>query len=104
MVTATHAARVLFEHFPALATEAAIGALWGAACVAHASTGAPAPAEFPGPDEATAWTEICAGAVRSNDDHVIKLAYTCRCENRRYRNPLYRAVAARLVAAGRALS
>lgn len=49
----------------------------------------------------TPWPDIFAGAVPSNDDHVIKMVYTCHRESTRYGNPLYQAAAARLVAVGK---
>jgi hypothetical protein len=48
------------------------------------------------------WEKIFADAVHSNDDHVIKMTYTCHCEKIRYGNPLYHQAAARLVAVGKA--
>jgi hypothetical protein len=104
MVTASHAARVLFERFPHLASHDALHALWRAACAAYASVGAPPPAEPPVVVVAAtpSWPEIFAGAVVNNDDHVIKMTYTCDCEGRRYGNPVYQAAAARLVAVGKA--
>lgn len=102
MVTATHAARVLFTRFPELATTDAIGALWGAVCAAYASIGAPPPAELPLSSETLPWTDIFGRAIPSNDSHVIKMTYTCHSESARYGSALYRAVAARLVAAGTA--
>ena len=47
------------------------------------------------------WPEIFAAAVANNDDHVIKMVYTCHRESARYGNPLYQAAAARLVAVGK---
>ena len=44
--------------------------------------------------------DIGSPSVPSNDDHVIKMAYTCHRESTRYGNPLYQAAAARLVAVG----
>ena len=102
MVTATHAARVLFEAYPHLASAEALTAFWEAGCAAYASVGAPALTSAPLPAESPPWSRIFAGAVQSNDDHVIKLAYSCHRESIRYANPLYQAVAARVVAAGRA--
>jgi hypothetical protein len=100
MVTATHAARVLFEHFPQLVSDDALATLWGAACAAYASVGAPPVSEAALPAETPPWEDIFAGAVPSNDAHVIKMTYTCHCESAQYGNPLYRAAAARLVAVG----
>ena len=102
IVTATHAARVLFEGYPQLASAEALTAFWKAGCAAYASVGAPALSPASLPTESLPWSRIFAGAVRSNDSHVIKLAYSCHCESSRYANPLYQAAAARLVAAGRA--
>jgi hypothetical protein len=48
------------------------------------------------------WDKISAQAVGNNDDHVIKMTYTCRCEAKQCGNPLYQASAARLVAVGKA--
>jgi questin oxidase-like protein len=102
MVTAGHAARVLFGRFPQLASSDAIAALWVAACAAYAAVGAPHLTELPLPAEIPPWQRIFADAIISNDDHVIKMTYTCHCESARYENPRYRAAAARLAAAGRA--
>jgi hypothetical protein len=46
-------------------------------------------------------SDIGSPSVPSNDDHVIKMAYTCHRESTRYGNPLYQAAAARLVAVGK---
>lgn len=102
MVTATHAARVLFEAYPELASAEALTAFWEAGCAAYASVGAPALTPTSLLFESLPWSRIFAYAVQSNDDHVIKLAYSCHCENIRYANPLYQAAATRQVNAGRA--
>jgi hypothetical protein len=101
LVTTAHAARIVFSRYPQLATREAADALWLAACAAYASVGAPFPQSPSLPAELPNWLEICAGAVACNDDHVVKMTYTCRCEEANYSDPLYRAVAARLVAAGK---
>lgn len=104
MVTSCHAARVLFGRFPHLATERALHALWAAACAAYASIGAPALTEAPpAVPDAPPWPQVCSGAVASNDDHVIKMTYTCRCEGEHYGGALYRVAAARLVTTGRSI-
>jgi hypothetical protein len=102
MVTTVHAARVLFGRFPELATDDAIRALWVGACAAYASVGAAPLSEVALASEVPPWEKIFADAVSSNDDHVIKMTYTCHCETIRYGNPLYHAAAARLVAVGKA--
>jgi len=101
MITATHAARVLFERLPGLATPAAAQALWGAWLAAYATVGAP---PFEGREPAGSardWPDIFAAAVASDDDHVIKLTFSCGREAQAYRDDLaYRVVATRLVGLG----
>ena len=46
--------------------------------------------------------KIFADPVISNNDHVIKMTYTCHCESVRLENLRYQATAARLAAAGTA--
>lgn len=102
MVTATHAARIVFDRFPDLADDIALRAFWGAVCAAYASVGAPPVTEAVPLSEPLPWRDIVGKAVAGNDDHVIKMTYTCRCESGRTGNPLYRAAAARLVTIGKA--
>lgn len=96
MVTATHAARRLFSILPAAQVRKLEGEFWFAFCAAYVSVGAP---ELAVPDPAEGalpeWRELCEGAVASNNDHVIKLIYTCYREAQRDPLPLYRQVAAR---------
>jgi hypothetical protein len=103
MVTATHAARILFDRYPNLATQHALRSLWGAVCAAYASVGAPLLTEVVVQGDVPSWNEVFAGAILSNDDHVIKMSYTCHCEAKHYRNPIYQAAAARLVEIGSSL-
>ena len=63
--------------------------------------GPPPLTEYPLPSELQPWERIFADAVVNNDDHVIKMTYTCYSEGAHYRNKLYHAAAARLVAIGR---
>jgi hypothetical protein len=101
LVTTAHAARVVFARYPQLATKQAAETLWLAACAAYASIGAPAAQPLNPPAELQDWPSICARAAACNDDHVVKMTYTCRCEEAQHGDPLYRAAAARLVAAGK---
>jgi len=101
LVTTSHAARILFTRYPQLLTRQAADALWLAACAAYASVGAPLSQPPIVPDDVADWPEICGGAVARNDDHVIKMVYTCRCEEAHYGDPIYRAAAARLTTAGK---
>jgi hypothetical protein len=100
LVTTCHAARVVFCKYPELLTKKAAEALWLAACAAYASIGAPMPMSPSLSAWLPNWPDICTRAVACDDDHVIKMTYTCRCEEAHYGDVLYRAAAARLVAAG----
>ena len=96
MVTAVHVARVILERFPSLATPALSQALWAEWCAAYATVGAPPLEEPAAEDRPLGWAPICASAVRQNNDHVIKLTYTCRAEEARYGDAFYRQAAGRL--------
>jgi hypothetical protein len=71
--------------------------LWVALCAAYATVRKPLDIEAAAPDVDAGWNEVCRRAAASNDDHVIKMTYTCLCEDRRAPSPLYLASAARLV-------
>jgi hypothetical protein len=96
-VTATHAARTLFARLPKIQVAALLPPLWIALCAAYASVRQPARDETSTLTVDLEWHEICRLAVASDDDHVIKMTYTCLCEDQRRPSPLYRAAAARLV-------
>jgi len=96
-VTATHAARILFTELPAPLVERLLPDFWLALCAAYATVRKPASADVEVLDVALEWSELCQMAIASNDDHVIKMTYTCFCEDRRDPSPLYRASAARLI-------
>jgi Questin oxidase-like len=98
VVTSTHALRVLSPLLddPAAASRCLLQA-FGAVYVAM---GTPAV----NPEEARArmgasappsWEAIAAAAAASNDEHMIKLVYTCREEASAYRQPMYQAFAAK---------
>lgn len=95
-VTATHAARILLAQLPDALAEQLLPGLWIALCAAYATVRQPANVETDSPDAVVGWNDVCRMAVASNDDHVIKFAYTCLCEDRHLASPLYLASAARL--------
>ena len=96
MVTSVHAARIVLERFPRLATPALSQALWGEWCTAYATIGAP-PFDEPATEGSLLpFGSIAAAAVQQNNDHVVKLTYTCREEEARYGDDFYRRTAARL--------
>ncbi|CAE6750964.1 questin oxidase family protein [Paraburkholderia haematera] len=96
-VTATHAARILLAQLPDTSAKQLLPGLWIALCTAYATVGRPANVETDSSDVTVSWSDVRRMAVASNDDHVIKMAYTCLCEDRHHPSPLYLASAARLV-------
>jgi Questin oxidase-like len=97
LVTATRAARILFAQLDDSLIKQLLPSMWVALCAAYATVGRPADAIANVPDLDIDWSDVCGMAVASNDDHVIKMTYTCICEDRRDPSPLYLASAARLV-------
>jgi hypothetical protein len=98
-VTGTHAARILFAQLPESLVEQLLPGLWIALCAAYATVRKPLDVELNLPEVESHWDEVCGRAVLSDNDHVVKMTYTCLAEDRRHRNasPLYLACAARLV-------
>ncbi len=98
VVTSAHALRVLspFLDDPAAASRWLLQA-FGAVYVAMGT-----PALKPDEDRARAeasappsWEAIANAAAASNDEHVIKMVYTCREEAGAYRQPIYQSFAAK---------
>lgn len=103
-VTASHAARVVA---PYVDETLLARSLWLALAAAYVSTGSPrlpdrqarhALRTRSAPD----WSDVAAAALRTNDDHVSKIVFSCRSEDAAYRDPLYRVVAWRAAERGRA--
>ncbi|SDY51161.1 Protein of unknown function [Collimonas sp. OK242] len=103
IVTGLHAARRVLAHLPATLAQRLLPDLWIAVCAAYVSIGAP-PLATPHAtlaeedilaDNADTWQDLFTTAIASADDHVIKMVYTCYCENLRAPSPLYPAAAAR---------
>lgn len=96
-VTATRAARIVFAQLHDNLVVQLLPRLWVALCAAYAAVGGLTDTDAGVPVADIGWSEVCRRAVASNDDHVIKMTYTCLCEDRREPSPLYLAAAARLV-------
>ena len=97
MVTGTYAARLLLTQIPADLAERFYPALWVAIAAAYVSVGAPREESVAIPEHVVEWDDILAQAILADDDHVIKMVYTCHAESLAAPNPLYRAAAARLL-------
>ena len=91
-VTGCHAARLLVRF--ARDREAAVRRLWVALAAAYAGEGAPAIEGWHlDGSETLDWPEIHARAARCDDEHDVKLAYTCWREWQESGDDLYRRVA-----------
>ena len=97
MVTAVQAARSVLPCCGA--PETATRYLWQAIAAAYLSIGKPAIPEMPALDPADApeWPSILEAACEAEDEHVIKIVYSCWAEHAAYNDPLYRAVAGRAI-------
>jgi hypothetical protein len=99
-VTACHALRLLQPLIPD--RDAAIACFWRDVLAAYVGSGCPPLGDHriePGanPD----WDAILAGAILCEDEHDVKLAYTCWREWQRNGDEAYREAAARRVLAGK---
>jgi hypothetical protein len=100
LVTACHALRAVL---PALTdAAAALRAFWpawaAALVVARSTSRQPAVSDEPG----AAWPALVARTLGSDDDHVIKMVFTCQEEHARTGDPRYLRAASRLLAVGQA--
>ena len=101
LVTACHALRIVL---PALADPAAalraFWPVWAAAWVVARGTRKAGVGDDPQPP--ADWPGMVAVALRSDDDHVIKMVFTCKEEHERSGDPRYAHAASRLLAVGKA--
>ncbi|MQR02678.1 questin oxidase family protein [Glaciimonas soli] len=103
IVTGLYATRRIFEHLPKYVGNQLLPDLWLGFCVAYASIGAP-PLTLKhvmpiSENDSAAWSHLHALAITSDNDHVIKMVYTCwrEAQHASPPSPLYFAAAARLV-------
>lgn len=78
---------------------AALRWIWQALAAAYLSIGKPpVPVHHsPGATNAPGWPEILNWTLEADDEHVIKLVYSCWVEDRAYADSLYRTVAVSMV-------
>ena len=94
-ITGCHALRLILEY--CADKEIALRYFWSGLAIAFLSTG---PKELRPTNETSQkldWKEIHNRVCDSDDDHVIKLAYSCEQEWRHYQTDGYQAVASKLV-------
>ena len=93
-VTATHAFRIVLPYLSD--RYKAINYLWIAICAAYITFGTPSYTRENIVDEqGLQWEDILRKASESNNEHVIKLVYSCHEEIKVYGDPLYIKAAAR---------
>jgi hypothetical protein len=97
-LTSTHALRIAWPHVPDPA--AAARYQFQALCAAYISIGTPPLLTEAEQARLTRqavppWSAIAAAAIRSSDEHVIKLVYSAREEDAAYGHALYRYAAAK---------
>lgn len=107
IVTGVNAARQILPYLESETIARSSQDLWIALCAAYVSVGAPALKDiaayesemlmlYPDPD---AWPTLFGRAININDDHVIKLTYTCSQEASLSSSVLYQAVVMDMLAA-----
>ena len=99
MVTGTYAARSVLAQLPEELAGQLGPSIWTAFCAAFVSVGAPKPVSRNTPEISAGWPEILKRATESQDDHVIKMVYTCFRESRRDPDSPYLASASRILRA-----
>lgn len=86
-VTGCHALRLLLPFVDD--QEALLRAYWRALLTAYLSTGSVPIDQKIELDYVLEWPTLLEQAVASNNDHVIKMIYTCWREEQQYHNPAY---------------
>ncbi|MDY6854745.1 MAG: questin oxidase family protein [Thermodesulfobacteriota bacterium] len=93
-VTATHAFRIVLPYLSD--RYKAINYLWIAICAAYITFYTPSyTRENIFDEQGLQWEDILKKASESNNEHVIKLIYSCHEENKVYGDPLYIKAAAK---------
>ncbi|MFZ6779474.1 questin oxidase family protein [Undibacterium sp. Ji83W] len=100
IVTGVNAARQVIAYLDQKTLASKLQELWIALCVAYVSVGAPAVIDAAIYEshmrakhrQLCSWSDLFARAKESNDDHVIKLTYTCALEISLRPNLLYQMV------------
>ena len=109
IVTSLHALRIIRSYLEPQFAQTLMAPMWVAACAAYVAIGspsidgraalvAPKTANETAAPENSAWPALLSRAVESDDDHVVKMVYTCWREHAREPLPAYLTVAACLVA------
>lgn len=76
-VTGLHAVAIVQEHIPALTIEQVLPGSWLALVLLTVMLGVPELKELATSNEPTNWPALLSEAITRNDDHGIKLTWTC---------------------------
>jgi len=95
VVTSSHALRVLKPYF--LNFDGCLRFYWQAVCAVYITIGSPEISEVKKEGLLPEWNIILEKACLSNNDHIIKFAYSCWEEEKCYGGTLYRQCASKKV-------
>ncbi len=113
LVTGLHALRIVFAHLPSELIANLMPKLWPSIAAAYVTVGAPSLLKFEQAQSQAeeylqqakqdlSWPSLLKRACASDNDHLIKLSYSCYAEQQNLQKqatPLYQAVVARLLGA-----
>ncbi|MDF1761605.1 MAG: questin oxidase family protein [Coxiellaceae bacterium] len=94
-VTSCHAMRLLLPYVEDKA--AALHAYWHAICAAYVTVGSPQLNTVSADQPVLPWEQIKQKVLNSDNDHTIKLTYTCWQQFDHTKDPVYHQVATQLV-------
>lgn len=93
LVTGTHALETVMDKLPAAMHTRTLAHFWVAYCAAYVSIGAPEPASVPADGPAPDWAPCITAALKSPNDHLIKMVHTCMAQHARHGDAAYGAAA-----------
>jgi hypothetical protein len=96
LVTGCHALSVFLQHLPEDRHAETLFYFWVGFCAGYVTCGAPQPADIQGAANVD-WDTVAAAVRKSDKDHDIKLAYSCRALYQQTHDPAYLAAAAHLL-------
>ncbi len=89
LVTGTHALETVLDQLPAAMHTRTLAHFWVAFCAAYVSIGAPEVASIPAEGAAPDWQPCIAAALKSPNDHLIKMVHTCKAQHARHADAAY---------------
>jgi len=71
----------------------ALRSFWMAILCVYVTQGMPKIAIHPIPDISISWSDVISKITPTDDEHILKLAFVCREEDKEFPSPLYRQTA-----------